>query len=107
MIDSISPELFNHLVQLAALELSPEESEYLRQQLNNQLKAIHELEAIPLEVDTPLTYHGVPYTPANTPPLRPDEWKLDPAAPDILAQAPETDDGYLIVPEIPHEDLEQ
>ena len=49
MSDPITPEIFAHLVDLAALELSPEEAEYLRRQLNNQLKAIHELEAIPLD----------------------------------------------------------
>jgi Asp-tRNA(Asn)/Glu-tRNA(Gln) amidotransferase C subunit len=69
MNDSISPELFLRLVELAALELSPAEAEYLRRELNNQLKAIHELEAIPLDETTPIT-HGVPYTPQTTPPLR-------------------------------------
>jgi len=111
MSDSISPEVFEHLVRLAALELDPQEAEYLRGQLNHQLKAIHELEAIPLEAGTPTTSHGVPYTPETTPPIRPDEQKLDPAperalaAGKILAQAPEFDDGYIIVPEIPHTEL--
>ena len=106
MTDAITREVFDHLVNLAALELSPEESEYLRQELNNQLKAIHELEAIPIDPLTQVTSHGVPYTPAITPPIREDEW-LPWANPDeILAQAPETDDRYIIVPEIPHTDLE-
>ena len=47
--------------------LSPEEAEYLRRQLNNQLKAIHELEAIPLDESLPVTSHGVPYTAAISP----------------------------------------
>jgi aspartyl/glutamyl-tRNA(Asn/Gln) amidotransferase C subunit len=106
MTDSISKETFDHLVTLAALELEPEEAEYLRAQLNNQLKAIHELEAIPLDQSTPLTSHGVPYTPDITPPAREDEWKPYPAPQDIIAQAPETDDGYIVVPEIPHTELE-
>ena len=105
MSDSITPELFAHLVQLAALELSPEESEYLRRQLNNQLKAIHELEAIPLGSETSVTSHGVPYTPATTPPIRQDEWRLDPAAETILQQAPQTEEGYIVVPDIKHTDL--
>ena len=46
MSDEIDGELFDHLANLAALELPTEESEYLRQQLNNQLKAIQELAAI-------------------------------------------------------------
>ena len=67
MTDSITPETFAHLVQLAALELNAEEAEYLRGQLNNQLKAIHELEAIPLEQNTPVSLHGVSFTPAHQP----------------------------------------
>jgi aspartyl/glutamyl-tRNA(Asn/Gln) amidotransferase C subunit len=106
MAEEITVEIFNHLVQLAALELSSEESEYLRKQLNNQLKAVHELEAIPVDPQTPVASHGVPYTPAITPPTRIDEWTPYPAPGDILAQAPEIDEGYIVVPEIPHTDLE-
>jgi aspartyl/glutamyl-tRNA(Asn/Gln) amidotransferase C subunit len=105
MTETITPEIFAHLVQLAALELSAEEAEYLRHELNNQLKAIHDLEAIPLADNTPITSHGVPYTPEITPPLREDEWKPDPARGGILEQAPESDNGYIIVPDIPHIDL--
>ncbi len=110
MSDQISPEVFEHLARLAALELDAQEAEYLREQLNQQLKAIHELEAIPFEANTPITSHGVPYTAATTPPTRLDEPRPDPAperalASKILAQAPEFDDGYIIVPEIPHTEL--
>ncbi len=41
--DSITPEMFAKLVTLAALELTPEESEYLRTELNHQLAAVKEL----------------------------------------------------------------
>jgi aspartyl-tRNA(Asn)/glutamyl-tRNA(Gln) amidotransferase subunit C len=105
MPEEITPELFNHLVQLAALELKPDEAEYLRRELNNQLRAIHELEAIPLEGDTPITSHGVPYTTESTPPIRSDTWNPDPHPQEILAQAPESEDGYIVVPEIPHEEI--
>lgn len=105
MSELISRELFRHLVHLAALELSDEEGEYLRGQLNNQLKAIHELEAIPLDPHTPLTSHGVAYTGEITPPVRRDEWQPYPRPDDILAQAPETDERYIVVPEIPHTEL--
>ena len=104
--DAITPQLFEHLVNLAALELSPEEAEYLRRELNNQIKAIRELEAIPLEENTPITSHGVPYTPEITPAIRPDEWQPHPHPEKILAQAPETEDGYVVVPDIPHIELE-
>lgn len=103
---SISEELFQHLVQLAALDLSPQEAEYLRQELNNQLKAIDELEAIPLDDDIPVTSHGVPYTPQITPEARTDEWIACPNPEDIIAQAPQAEDGYVIVPDIPHTELD-
>jgi aspartyl-tRNA(Asn)/glutamyl-tRNA(Gln) amidotransferase subunit C len=106
MSDPITPELFNHLVELAALELSAEEAEYLRHELNNQLIAIQELEAIPLDASTPVASHGVPYTPEISPAARSDAWIPYPDPNRILDGAPETDDGYIVVPEIPHQDLE-
>lgn len=102
----ITPELFDHLVLLAALELPPEEAEYLRRELNNQLKAIDELEAIPLDPGMPTTSHGVPYAPAITPDIREDEWIPHPKPEDILEQAPEVEEGYVVVPDIPHTELE-
>jgi len=106
MTDQITPELFNHLVQLAALELAADEAEYLRGQLNNQLKAIHELELIPVNPATPIAAHGVPYTARNSQHARPDKWQPYPDPSEILDQAPETDERYIIVPEIPHTDLD-
>jgi len=105
MTDEISPDLFECLVKLAALELTIEEAEYLRRQLNNQLKAIHELEAIPLDLETPITSHGINYSPSISPTLRSDEWQayLNPEL--ILAQAPETEGGYFVIPDIPHQEL--
>jgi len=106
MSDSISPEIFDHLVQLAALELDPAEAEYLRRQLNNQLKAINELEGIPLDETLPVTTHGVPYPPEITPPIRQDEWVACQNPDEILNQAPQVEDRYVIVPEIPHTELD-
>jgi aspartyl-tRNA(Asn)/glutamyl-tRNA(Gln) amidotransferase subunit C len=106
MSDEITREIFDHIVRLAALELEEEEAEYLRRELNNQLKAIHELEAIPLKEATPLTSHGIPYPPEITPPIRTDEWSPFSEPEKILNQAPETEDRYIIVPEIRHTDLE-
>jgi aspartyl-tRNA(Asn)/glutamyl-tRNA(Gln) amidotransferase subunit C len=102
----ITPEIFEHLVQLAALELSEEESDYLRKELNAQLSAIRELEAIEVGEDVPITSHGVPYPPSITPVLRDDEIIECPEAEDILAGAPSIDDRYIVVPDIPHEELE-
>ncbi|PWH20321.1 MAG: hypothetical protein DDG59_00635 [Anaerolineae bacterium] len=102
----ITPELFDHLVELAALELSPPEAEYLRQQLNQQLKALQELVAIPVQASIPPALHGVSYTAEIRPPIREDEWIPSPYAEAILNQAPEVDERYIVVPDIPHQDLE-
>lgn len=106
MSEAITPEVFNHLVELAALALDPQEAEYVRKQLNNQLKAIHELEAIPLEGGITATSHGVPYTAQTSPALREDEWQPYPNPLGILAQAPDSSDSYIVVPDIPHTTLE-
>ena len=102
----ITQDIFDHLIDLASLELSKEEADYLRQELNNQMKAIDELEAIPLSDKTAITTHGVPYTQQITPDARYDEWQACPNPEEILAQAPEVRDGYVVVPDIPHTDLE-
>lgn len=107
MSDLITSELFAHLAELAALDLPAEEAEYLRQQLNGQLKAISELERAPVPDDVPLASHGVPYLSAMRPALREDVIRTDAAlAARILAQAPEADEGYFIAPEIPHTKLD-
>ncbi len=106
MSEAITPDIFNHLVDLAALALDPQEAEYVRKQLNNQLKAIQELEAIPLDGNVTATSHGVPYTAAISPAPRADVWQPYPKPQDILAQAPDTSDSYIVVPDIPHTTLE-
>lgn len=105
MTEEISPELFSHLVELAALELTAEEGEYLRKQLNNQLKAIHELESIPLDPATPVASHGVPYSSQSSAPIRADQLAgfVDTAR--LLSCAPEVEDNYIVVPDIPHQQL--
>jgi aspartyl/glutamyl-tRNA(Asn/Gln) amidotransferase C subunit len=106
MPDEIGPDLFARLAILAALELDPRESEYLRQQLNGQLKAIAELEGIALSDDVPPAAHGVPFPPEIRAPLRTDHAMVDPAlAARILRQAPEGEEGYFVVPDIQHTQL--
>lgn len=106
MTDQITPEIFTHLVDLAALELTADQGEYLRRELNNQLKSIHELEAIPLDADVPISLHGVSYPAAISPALREDEWLPYADSQSIINQAPQTADGYIVVPDIPHTTLE-
>jgi aspartyl-tRNA(Asn)/glutamyl-tRNA(Gln) amidotransferase subunit C len=106
MTDEITPELFEHLVGLAAFAFDPNEADYLRRELNNQLKAIHQLEAVPLAEDVPLAAHGVPFTPKISADLREDVWQPCDNPQEILAQAPQVEDGYIIVPDIPHTKLD-
>jgi aspartyl-tRNA(Asn)/glutamyl-tRNA(Gln) amidotransferase subunit C len=106
MTDEISPELFEHLVDLAAFAFNPEEAEYLRRELNKQLRAIHQLEAVPLDESIPLASHGVPYTRKTRPGLREDIWEPCENPEEILEQAPQVEDSYIIVPDIPHTELD-
>ncbi len=104
--EEISPDVFEHLVKLAALELDGEQAEYLRRELNSQLASIRELAAIQMDDDLPLASHGVPYDELNSPALRADEQQICADVADITAQAPQFEDGYIIVPDIPHTTLE-
>lgn len=104
--DEFTVDIFNHLVQLAAIELEADEAVYLRDELNSQLKSIRALEAIEVDDMIPITSHGVPYTSAISLPLREDEIEPCEEADDILEQAPEVDDRYIVSPDIPHEELE-
>ncbi|MAT41488.1 MAG: hypothetical protein CL609_04030 [Anaerolineaceae bacterium] len=106
MSDEISVDVFNHLVTLAALELDEKQAAYLRRELNQQLKAIHELAAIPLEADVTVAAHGVPYTKTTSPQLREDEWIPFPNPAEILAQAPQVEESHIVVPDIPHQKLD-
>lgn len=106
MSETITREIFDHMVELAALELDEDEAEYLRSELNKQLQAIDILMAIKLDDGTPIASHGVQYTPEISAQPRKDEVEPFPNPEEILAQAPDTEDGYFVVPDIPHEDLE-
>ena len=106
MADFITPDVFLHLVRLAALELTSEEADYLYRQLNDQLSVIQEMESIPLEENLPTTSHGIPFTPGNRPAIRPDLWAPYPNPDKILEQAPEIEERFIVVPEIPHQELE-
>jgi aspartyl-tRNA(Asn)/glutamyl-tRNA(Gln) amidotransferase subunit C len=104
-LDEISEAIFRHLVDLAAFHLEDEEAAYLRRELNGQLKAIRELDAIDVAAEVPITSHGVPYSPAMRLPLRQDHIEPSGAADDILAQAPEVEGRSIVVPDIPHEEI--
>ncbi len=105
MAEKITKEIFNHMVELAALELSSDEAEYLRKELNNQLSSIDELVAIDIDPNTPFAAHGVSYTKENSSSLREDIWKPFDDVDAIISQAPQLEDRAYVVPDIPHEDL--
>jgi aspartyl/glutamyl-tRNA(Asn/Gln) amidotransferase C subunit len=105
MTETITKEVFEHLVDLASLQLSEDQAEYLRKQLNNQLKAINELEAIPIDPEVPINLHGVPFEETASATPREDAWMKYPDADDLLEQAPQIEDGYIVVPDIPHTEL--
>jgi len=105
MTEEITRDLFDKLVDLAALELEEEEAEYIRRQLNDQLTAIRELAAVPLDEDTPPAAHGVEFTDATSAPARQDQHDPYQNTDEILAGAPEEHERYIVTPDIPHEDL--
>jgi len=106
MAEKISKTDFQRLAELASLELPEEEAEYLRNELNNQMVSIEVLESIPIDADIGTAAHGVPYTDANSPQPREDVSHQDPHREDLLDQAPELEDGYIVVPDISHQELD-
>ena len=106
MTDKISPEDFDRLTVLASLELPAEEAEYLRKELNNQMLSIEVLESIPIDAEIRTAAHGIPYDELNSAAPREDISRQDPNRDDILKQAPELEDGYIVVPDISHEELD-
>jgi aspartyl/glutamyl-tRNA(Asn/Gln) amidotransferase C subunit len=106
MDEIIDKATFNHLVDLAAFEMDPEEADYLRGEMNKQIKIIHEMAAVPIDEDIVLTTHGISYTPEISPAIRTDEWQPSEKAAGILQQVPESREGYIIVPESHHTELE-
>lgn len=106
MTDKITPEVFDRLVKLASLELDAEEARYLRRELNHQLVSVEVLEGIPIEEGGETAAHGVPYTEENSPRPREDVIRKDPHREEIMDQAPEVENGYIVVPDISHQELE-
>ena len=67
---------------------------------------IEVLESIPIDADTGAAAHGVPYSDYNSPVPRQEVSQKDPHRNAILNQAPELEDGYIVVPDISHEELD-
>ena len=106
MTEKISPKDFERLAELASLELPADEAEYLRKELNNQMLSIEVLESIPIDTEMGTAAHGIPYNELNSADPREDISRQDPNREEILKQAPELEDGYIVVPDISHEELD-
>ena len=102
----IDPETFSHLIELASFEFEPDQADYLRDQMNRQLKTIDELAAVPIDENVPTEIHGVPYPAENRLDLRDDKSSHFPDRDHLTAQFPQFEDGYVIVPDIPHQELD-
>jgi aspartyl/glutamyl-tRNA(Asn/Gln) amidotransferase C subunit len=102
----INSETFAHLVELASFEFESDQADYLRDQLNNQLKTIQELEAVPIDENFTVEIHGVPYPQSLSQPLREDTSSIFPDRDELTGQFPRFEDGYVIVPDIPHQELD-
>lgn len=102
MKEEIDKQVFEHLVSLAALKLTLEESEYLRGQMNQQLQVIHEMEQIPIEEKMVISSHGVQFTDVNSSGFRDD--LINPNKPrlDLESLSQNVKENFIIVPEIPH-----
>ena len=107
MSEKIDRSTFDHLVELAALELDEEQSEYLRRELNAQLDSIAELSAIPIPEGTEVNLHGVEFPVETSAQPREDEWIPSEAEDEILKQAPQTEGRFFVVPDIPHTSLDK
>jgi Asp-tRNA(Asn)/Glu-tRNA(Gln) amidotransferase C subunit len=68
--------------------------------------SIEVLESIPIDAETGTAAHGLPYTELNSPVPREDVVQQNPHRQAILDQAPELEDGYIVVPDISHQELE-
>lgn len=102
MTGLIDRALFEELAQTGALQMTADESESLRAELNRQLSVIRQLEAVPLsELHHPVI-HGNPYPPDIRCELREDIPHPFEVPEEILAQAPVSKDGYFISPDVPH-----
>ena len=95
--------IFKRLVQTAALKLSADEAAQLLADLNDQLKIIRQLEAIPLPQGIDAVIHGNPYPQEIRCELREDEWIPFENTAEITAQAPLLQDNYIVSPDVPHQ----
>ncbi len=85
----------DHVARLARLDLGEEERERMRAELTQILEHAEKIQALDLD-GVPPTSHSVSIRNA----MRPDEVTPSLAPEDVLANAPEVEDGRIKVPRI-------
>ncbi len=91
----ISKEEVLHVAHLARLEFSEEEVELFTTQLADILDYVAQLNELDTSEIEP-TYHAVPMS--NV--FRKDEVKPSSPVEDVLANAPERENGFFVVPKV-------
>ena len=105
-MEAVSKEMFDELLRVGALKISPEEAELLRADLNGQLMVIQLLDSIPLDAGLSPVVHGNPYPEEIRCSLREDVPCVFDRPGDILARAPLSREGFFVSPDVPHQKLE-
>jgi aspartyl-tRNA(Asn)/glutamyl-tRNA(Gln) amidotransferase subunit C len=91
----ITPKDIRHVAALARLTLQEDEVAQMTTDISRILDYVAKLD----ELDT-ANVEATSHVVAMAAPLRPDEVTNTPAVDDSLANAPERDDGYFVVPAI-------
>lgn len=91
----IDDSVVAHVARLSRLELTDEERARFRDQLGSILEYFRQLDALDL-TDVPATAHALSVT--NV--LREDTPGPSLAREDVLANAPESENGYFVVPPV-------
>jgi aspartyl-tRNA(Asn)/glutamyl-tRNA(Gln) amidotransferase subunit C len=92
---SLSPEEVRRVARLARLDISPEEAERTREQLNGILQFIEQLQAVNTAGVAPMA-HAMDVVQR----LRPDRVTETDRRADFQAVAPETEAGLYLVPKV-------
>jgi aspartyl-tRNA(Asn)/glutamyl-tRNA(Gln) amidotransferase subunit C len=92
---SLSPEEVRRVARLARLDISPEEAERTRDQLNGILQFIEQLQAVDTSGVAPMA-HAMDVVQR----LRPDRVTETDRRADFQAVAPETEAGLYLVPKV-------
>jgi aspartyl-tRNA(Asn)/glutamyl-tRNA(Gln) amidotransferase subunit C len=95
MIMSISDDEIEHLADLARLDLGEKEKDELEGDLNEILNLAEKIQDLKTEDVVP-TNHVLPLDDVT----REDEVREGPEPSDVLDEAPESSDGYFVVPKV-------